>query len=111
MYDLGFSLPEGALLDFVRHLPPDSETWRAMHRTRADESVWSGDELVQTLLATICDKLDWLAYLYAASRSRNPRSVPVPEPMPRPGVKSNARHYGRGAIPVRDFEKWWAGEN
>lgn len=60
----------------VEHLPPDS----AMHRA-ARGHAWQEEEY---LLAEVADSVRTLAALTVAVNSKRPKSVKMPEPLPRP---------------------------
>ena len=103
--DLGTGLSERSLLSFLRNLPPESATLREMD---PEMGGWSRADM---LLAQLCDEianLMWLTACRGAPRSKWP---PRPEQIERPGVRNDGRrHLGRGAIPVKDFDKWWGGD-
>jgi len=87
-----------ALVAFLRYVPPDSPTWRAMHPREADDAAWTTVAKTNVILADIYDA-------FAQANSRKGRK---PRPYPRPNARG--RTIGNGAIRVRDFEKWWRGE-
>ena len=104
--DVGDALPWGALLSFLKHLPADS----AYRRETVPGIEWADGRIVPVILADIYDGISAIRYAYAR---RNSRSKPkTPKPYPRPGRESKeTKRIGAGAIPVRDFEKWWRGEH
>ena len=89
---------KAALVAFVRHLPPDSATWKAAHPREADDSAWLTTAKTNVILADIFD-------LYAAAHVKKGRRA---KPYPRPGAKAG-RTIGKGAVRIRDFEAWWNG--
>lgn len=106
--DLGGALSQRALLHFVRGLPDGSRTVAAMHPDLRERSDWAGSERVQMLLADVVDSLAGIQYTLMTAFSKNPRSVPRPEPVPRPGVRGGERRtIGAGPIPVSEFDSWW----
>lgn len=61
------------------------------------------------LLATLVDAVNLWRWEYAVSNTpKGKRKPPRPEPIPRPGVKSRIKHWGRGAIRRSRFADWWA---
>lgn len=100
--DVGTLLPEGALLSFVRHLPPDS----ALMRELDPDMAWLTGEKVPLLLASICDQLSWLQYTIVKANGGKPTK---PRPIPRPGVKDNAQTVGSAPIPISEFDEWYYG--
>lgn len=91
-----------ALLAFIGHLPMSS----AFHRVRSpEESQWTGEALVPSLLAQVGYRLDILAWQQSkdGQKGRN-----RPRPWATPWVKnSEARTIGRGAIPASQWEEFW----
>ena len=83
-----------ALVSFVRHLPPDSATWRESH---------PGDDSWPWM--TVYKTNSILADLYDAFVAANAKKGRKPKPYPRPNERKRA--IGSGAIRIRDFEKWW----
>jgi hypothetical protein len=100
--DAGGALTESALLAFVRYLPPDS----ALKQEMNPDNEWLTGVHGDMLLAAIYDQLSAFQYAYLKSHGANPKR---PKPLPRPGVKSNVRKVGKGAIPIADFDKWYYG--
>lgn len=100
--DLGGALSESALLVFIKYLPPDSALKREM-----DEDVsWLAGMRTDMLLASICDQLAQLQYVYIRSHGGKAKK---PKPIPRPGVKDGTRKVGRDPIPIKDFDRWYYG--
>lgn len=75
------------MLSWLQHLPSDSATLRAVN---PDDIDWG---LPEQLLAGIVDVLTWANYQRAGGKG------PKPKPIPRPGVKTNTRRYGRTTLP------------
>jgi hypothetical protein len=70
----------------VAHLPPDSETGRAIHGEAVE---WSrGDHL----LAGVIDLLNIVVWQNANQGRKSPS--PRPKPLPRPGVQPKGERYG-----------------
>lgn len=84
----------------VRHLPPTSALSRAMH---PEYEGWTREEM---MLADTFDAIRSAAVsivgALAGKRLRDPK------PYPRPWARDE-RQIGAGAIPVKDFWKWWEG--
>ena len=80
-----------ALVSLMRYLPPDSATYREMN---PDDEVpaWCTAMKTNAILADLVD-----AYVAVHSNGR-------PKPYPRPG---GGKRIGKGAIRVKDFERWW----
>lgn len=95
----------GAICDFARHMPLDSAVYRARN---ADEARYASALQQSAMLADIYDALNWLVYLYTKVHSGKPKK---PESYPRPwkSKSDGAQHLGKGAIPLRDFNKWYYG--
>ncbi|QIS16577.1 DUF5361 domain-containing protein [Nocardia arthritidis] len=84
----------------VRGLPADSALLRAMH---PEAYRW---QLTQHLLADMTDSLRWLVWAKSAD-AQHGRSMP--EPVQRPGVKSDRERYGVGATGIdqmNEFLDW-----
>ena len=82
-----------ALIHFIKYLPPDAMTVRKMN---PNEEGWEWYTTAKTnvILADIFDA-------FSAVHTKKGRK---PFEYPRPKKK---RNIGKGAIPVRDFWKWW----
>lgn len=101
--DLGGSLPERALLAFVRHLPPES----ALVAEVDDRGGWS---LTQHLIARLIESVEALDWHFMCANTKKSQHPPKPRPVKRPGMDDgNARRIGRGAIAVSDFDEWYYG--
>ena len=83
-----------ALVSFLKFMPPDAMTYRAMH-PHDELGAWNTQVKTNAILADIFD-------VYVAPHARKGRK---PQPYPRPS--KNARTYGKGAIAVSDFDEWW----
>lgn len=105
--DLGGALSERALLHFIERLPQDSATWAETHDNGAEMAAWASSQQVPMLLAAISDQLGTMIWRFEQAHSKNPRAVKRPEPIPRPGVRAEARRYGSGPVAVKDFDRWW----
>jgi hypothetical protein len=69
-------------LALIRQLPPESAYMTAV---RGFE--YSGWDRHAYMLADVFDAVQRLAYLFAASKSKEPKKLKPPPPYPRPGVK------------------------
>lgn len=85
-----------ALISFIGHLPPDSALYRELH---------PGDETVEWYRTLQTNKI--LADIYDVFVAAHSKKGHRPKPYPRPQRKQK---FGRGAIPIEDFMKWWRGE-
>lgn len=85
-----------------------SRTWQATHQDKAAYSLWESPRIVPQLLATLVDELRRMEYLYASSKSKH--KLKEPKPIERPGVKADKKKLGQEPISVKDFDKWWNGE-
>lgn len=91
------------LLDFFKHIPANSATVAAVEPKASTRGIeWQQTEV----LASIFDGLAWMQYNFAKSLGGHPLK---PQPYPLPWRKPKTTTYGRGAIPVADFDKWYYG--
>lgn len=99
-----------ALRSFVAHLGPDSALYAEQHPGEGD---WYAPWNASAVLADIYDALAALTVGYAtANRKKGAPKPKQPKPYPRPWLtdeQMGIRRVGRGAIPIRDFDKWWEG--
>lgn len=103
--DVGGALPWGALLHFVTHLPRTSALKEELFPVTEEER-WQRGDYVSNILADIFDAITHgFAALAAKGTGHAPRKV---KPYPRPWSKPKTRHIGKGAIPIKDFERWWS---
>lgn len=106
MLDVGRALPYASLLSFVNYLPADS----AIRRAQEPGIEWSDGRMVAPVLADLYDAITHLQYMYAMAHKGKGAKPRKPKPYPRPWVKDKTtEHFGKGAIPVSEFEKWWKG--
>lgn len=93
-----------ALAAFVRHLGPDSETWRECHE--GDETPgWTTVQSTNAILADIYDAISALnANFVRANSKRKPKQ---PKPYPRPNARPAGGGVGSGDVRAADFEEWW----
>lgn len=102
--DIGGALSWGALLHFCTHLPRTSALSRELVPL-SDAERWTSGEYNASILADIFDVLaQGIATLIAKGSGKSPKRV---RPYPRPNRKPKVRHIGKGAIPIRDFWRWW----
>ena len=105
LQDVGGALPWGALLHFVQYLPRTS-TLSCEIAPTTDEERWAQGHATAALLADIYDLLNQLNTNLC---SQGKRATQV-KPYPRPWTKGKGeRRIGRDAIPISEFEDWWAG--
>ncbi|MFJ4808487.1 hypothetical protein [Streptomyces longwoodensis] len=81
---------------FLRHLPPDSATARAVNRTTPEEAAWT---LERQLLASAVDAIreNTFASIKLHGDPKKTGRLRPPDPIPRPGVeakKSNVIRFG-----------------
>ena len=101
--DVGGTLPWGALLHFVSHLPRTSALSQEI-RPISEEERWARGDYTAAILA---DLFDVVVSGFIAIGNRGSRRKPHAKPYPRPWMKPQTRHVGKGAIPIKDFERWW----
>ena len=101
-------LPDGliALVHFAQNLGMDSATICAAsgHERQSD---WALRFKTNAILADVYDAVSAFNYSFikAHSKKKKPKR---PKPYPRPWVKEkHTKRFGRGAIPIKDFWKWW----
>lgn len=81
-----------------RHLGQGSHVHAAMHR---EEAAYASELHIAAQLADIFDLLNRLRYEILRAKRE-------PKPYPRPWDK-NRKKFGKGAIPVSEFEDWYYG--
>lgn len=102
--DVGGALPWGALLHFVSHLPRTSALSQEVSPLTETER-WARGDYTAAILA---DLFDIVAHGFAAVLAKGTgRSARRVKPYPRPWSKPKTRHVGKGAIPIKNFERWW----
>ena len=93
-----------ALSHLIRYLGPDSMVWREMNA--GDETPgWTTTVSTNAILADIYDAIAALGANYVRVHSK---AKPYPKPYPRPNEKPDGKTVGSGAIPVSEFDSWWA---
>lgn len=103
--DVGGALPWGALRHFVTHLPRTSALSLELVPLSEMER-WARGDFTANILADIFDAITHgFAAVMAKGTGHAAKRV---RPYPRPWNKPKVRHVGKGAIPIRDFERWWA---
>ena len=85
-----------ALISFIKFLPPDSALNRDMN-PKDEFGIWYTTAKTNMILADLFD----------AFVSANTRKGMKPKEYPRPKRKKT---FGKGAIPIKDFWRWWNGE-
>ena len=97
------SLGWGNLMDFERHLPHESATFRALH---GDAYAFSCDLKRAAMLADAIDVLNGIAYMYSKAHNGKPRK---PRPYPRPWEPGDEQRIGADPIPISEFNRWYYG--
>ena len=92
------------LLDFLQHLPLDAAT---VAEVAPDVSTRAVEVQKTELLASIFDALAWLQFSLVKHWGGHPER-PKPYPLKWREDKG-AKRYGRGAIPVSEFNNWYYG--
>lgn len=89
-----------------RHIARDcaSHTWRALNDKRAD---FANDAQQSEILASIYDAIAAQSALMVSHFSR--KAYKRPKPYPRPYRSGITRTYGRGPIPICEFDSWYYG--
>ena len=90
--------------NFVRHLPEDSATWRALH---PDEAPWATRLGIVHLLADIFDLVGGFSWLFASAHSKS--KPKRPDHYPVPWRRAERQHMGKDAISIADFDSWYYG--
>lgn len=94
------------LIVFYKHLDTSSHTWQAQHKTFAG---WDSTLITNRLLVALIDEIRAVEYLYASAHSKKGSNVRKPKPFPSPWAKPDKgeKHFGKGAIPRKDFMAWY----
>ena len=92
------------VINFARHLPEDSATWRALH---PDEAQWATRLGIVHLLADVFDQTSGIAWLFASAHSKSRPKRPRPYPVP--WANGEEQRFGKGAIAIADFDDWYYG--
>lgn len=85
--------------DFVVIVRNSPRTSALARKHLGDDAAWS---LTDHLMAGVIDLLT-----VANWQRGGKKAGPKPKPFPRPGVKDNRQQFGKGAIPIKDFNAWW----
>lgn len=98
-----------ALRSFVTHVGPTSALFRELNPEYAE---WFAEGKTRAMLADIYDAIASLTFAFArANTPKNKRKPKPPKPYPRPWVKDKSNtKIGRDPIPIKDFDKWWGGD-
>lgn len=97
-----------SLARFVEGCGPESAFYRASHPDDKGSIAWYDGTAACALIAELIDtvRASANALAYKGTGKRPPRM----EPYPRPWRKdTQARHFGRDPIPIRDFNDWYYG--
>lgn len=92
------------LIDFLEHAPLGGEI---VAEVAPQSSTRGADLQALELLASIFDGLAWLQYALLKRWGGHPQK---PHPYPLKWREKGGKRYGRGAIPVLDFNKWYYGK-
>lgn len=102
--DVGSSLPWSRFRSFIQHLPLGSALMRELE---PEQAYWSDGARTADVLADVFDLLQsFKATFVNAHSKRRSRNI---EPYPRPWLRRKKQHFGKDAIPLADFDKWWKG--
>lgn len=96
------------LINFMRHLPESSATYRAMNE---DAYRFASDLQESAILADIYDAISTFAYMFNRANGGHAKK---PNPYKRPWLAddSSEQHFGKDPIPIADFNSWYyGGEN
>lgn len=107
--DVGRALPWGALLHFVRHLPPTAELSKEWSSDAAEQAAWLDGSLVAPMLASLIDAINFGRWEYAASVSKHKPKRPKAVKTPWRDGGTEGRKLGSDPIPISEFEDWWNG--
>ena len=98
-------LDSRSLFRFVNHLGPDSAFYRAAHSEQAEIIAWLDGSATCALIAELIDAVRFSANTLAFKGTG--KRTPKLDPYERPWAKRKAQRYGRGAIPISDFNEWY----
>ena len=92
-----------ALLAMVQHAPRESALYRAMFGV---DAMWGSLEHLVATLVDVQQLALWMKTKDAESGKNRPK------PIPRPGVDEagDGEQLGSGAIPMDEWDAWWAAE-
>jgi len=89
------------IADLTKHLDQGSAVFRALNPKYAIT-----DAMMYDALLLIADCITRLNHNYAvAHRGRGA----APKPIERPWSKPEKEHYGKDAVPISDFDRWYYG--
>lgn len=106
--DLGGRLQARSLSHFLQHLPPESETKRALFPEDAEKADWLSGRVATQLLAVLVDELRGMEWVYSKVNSKG--SVRRPAPFPTPWTDAKSRgyvRYGSAPVTVAEFDEWF----
>lgn len=106
--DVGGRLSWAALRSFVEYLPADSAL---VSETCGEVAPWLNGQMVAPLLATLIDAVQMQSWAFALANTRRGHGRPPrPKPFPTPwnADRGGECTFGRDALPVDEFEAWWA---
>lgn len=83
-----------ALVSFIQNIPPDSALYAEIN-PKDERPAWMTTWKTNAILADLFDA-------FVASKTKKGKK---PQRYPRP--KGEERKLGKGAIPIKDFDKWW----
>ena len=94
------------LVNFAKHLPETSATFRANHK---DMYMFASELQQSSILADIYDSFQNMLYMFSYSRGGKPKK---PQRFPRPWTDNNdtaSKRIGSDAIPISEFNDWYYG--
>lgn len=105
--DVGGRLQMRSLAHFLRYLPPDSQTMRALSPEDGERVLWMGGSVNAQLLAMLVNELRGMQWLYTRVNSKG--SVRRPSALETPWTRGDEGvvRYGHGAIPIAEFDDWF----
>lgn len=95
----------GEMVNFSRHLPDTSATYRARHD---DAARFASDLQHSAILADIYDAIATVAWILNKQGGGHAKK---PKPYQRPWLDdgTDSKHFGCDPIPIADFKKWYYG--
>lgn len=112
--DLGGRLRWRSLAHFLRYLPEDSAYVRALRPQDAEALLWTEGKVTALVVADLINELRGFLYAYVKAHSKQGTFVQSPKPYKTPWTSDEelgVRRIGKGAIPVTEFDAWWAAQD
>ena len=104
----GGKLDHRSLYRFVAGLGMDSAFYAARNGCDLKTRAWLDGSAECSIVADLIDALrgSALSLAFKGTGKKPPRL----DPYPRPWAKdTSTKHYGKGAVPVGDFDEWYYG--